>query len=220
MKEQLFRLLMQTSTPLPQVLFVHYRQLQLSLEEMMWIVQYTICDGDLGCVAHNMEKTPQEIALIVNGLLEKQHVIMKSQTTLEGKIDIVYDLEPLFQKLTTLIAQSTQPTQQTTQDLITTFEKEFGRTLSSMELEMISGWVMDDKFETELIILALKEAVVSQALSLKYIDKILLNWTRKNIKTAQQVKIETQKYRQQAVTEGPVSIDERTAAILMMKHTK
>lgn len=35
--------------------------------------------------------------------------------------------------------------------------------------------------------MALREAVLSQAYSLKYIDRILLSWEKKNIKTAAQV---------------------------------
>ena len=39
----------------------------------------------------------------------------------------------------------------------------------------------------ELIRLALREAVLNQAYSLKYIDRILLAWERKNITTKEQV---------------------------------
>jgi len=44
-----------------------------------------------------------------------------------------------------------------------------------------------------LIQLALKEAVLSQAYSLKYMDRILLSWERKNLKTAAQVQREKER---------------------------
>ena len=35
--------------------------------------------------------------------------------------------------------------------------------------------------------MALREAVLSQAYSLKYVDRILLNWQRHNLKTSSEV---------------------------------
>lgn len=67
------------------------------------------------------------------------------------------------------------------------FEKEFGRPLSPIELEMIGQWLNTDHYSPELIRLALREAVLNQAYSLKYIDRILLAWERKNITTKEQV---------------------------------
>lgn len=63
-------------------------------------------------------------------------------------------------------------------------EKEFGRPLSPIELETIGGWLDEDDYVPELVVLALREAVLNQAYSLKYMDKILLSWERKNIRTA------------------------------------
>ena len=53
-------------------------------------------------------------------------------------------------------------------NLFTIFEKEFGRPLSPMELETISGWVDADRYPDELILLALKEAVFAGKLHFRY----------------------------------------------------
>ncbi len=66
-------------------------------------------------------------------------------------------------------------------------QEEFGRPLSSIELEMINQWIDQDHYSPEIIELALKESVLSQVYSLKYMDRILLNWQHQNIKTAAQV---------------------------------
>ena len=59
------------------------------------------------------------------------------------------------------------------------FEQEFGRLLSPMEYETIGMWFDQDKHSSALIRLALKEAVLSQKLSLRYIDRILFEWKKK-----------------------------------------
>ncbi|MBW4085348.1 DnaD domain protein [Paenibacillus sp. S150] len=79
--------------------------------------------------------------------------------------------------------------------LFTIFEKEFGRPLSPMECETISGWVDQDKYPEELILLALKESVFAGKVHFRYIDRILLEWARNRVKDAQDVKAYTQKFR-------------------------
>ena len=62
-------------------------------------------------------------------------------------------------------------------------EEEFGRTISSMEYEVISSW----DYPLEILKLAVKEAVTSRNLSLKYIDKIIFNWKSKGFKSVADV---------------------------------
>ena len=59
------------------------------------------------------------------------------------------------------------------------FESEFGRPLSAIEYQRISQWLEEDKYQPDLIQFALREAVLNQAYSLNYIDRILLSWERK-----------------------------------------
>ena len=66
------------------------------------------------------------------------------------------------------------------------FEREFGRTLSPIEYELISGW-LDNEFTEEIILCALKEAVFNGVSNLRYIDKILYEWKKKGINTKEAV---------------------------------
>ena len=66
-------------------------------------------------------------------------------------------------------------------NLYSEFEKEFGRTLSSMEYEIINSW-LESKISNDLILAALKEAVFNGVSNLRYIDKILFEWNKKGIK--------------------------------------
>ena len=54
-------------------------------------------------------------------------------------------------------------------------EKEFGRTLSPIEFEIIKAWLDNDMSE-ELIREAIKEATFNGVSNLRYIDKILYEW--------------------------------------------
>ncbi len=72
-------------------------------------------------------------------------------------------------------------------DLLQTFEREFGRTLSQIEIATITGWQRDKGHSDALILEALKKAVLRGVLNLTYIDRILSHWSKKNLRTVQEV---------------------------------
>lgn len=73
-------------------------------------------------------------------------------------------------------------------NLFVLFEQEFGRPLSPMECETISGWLDQDRYPQPLIVAALKEAVFAGKLHFRYIDRILLEWSRSGIRTPEEAK--------------------------------
>ena len=64
-----------------------------------------------------------------------------------------------------------------------------------MECESISMWLDDDGHSVEIIRAALKEAVLAQKISLRYIDRIFFEWKKKNVKTLADVERQTKKFR-------------------------
>ncbi|MDT3426768.1 DNA replication protein [Paenibacillus forsythiae] len=87
------------------------------------------------------------------------------------------------------------PGEDASRSLFSVFEKEFGRPLSPMECETISGWLDQDRYPEELILLALKESVFAGKMHFRYIDRILLEWSRNRVKNAQDVKAYSQRFR-------------------------
>jgi len=67
------------------------------------------------------------------------------------------------------------------------FEKEFGRMLSPMEIEQVDLWLNDYNEHTELIFEALRRAILLGKHNFKYIDSILLEWQKNNLKTIDDV---------------------------------
>ena len=80
-------------------------------------------------------------------------------------------------------------------DLFAVFEREFGRPLSPMELETISAWLDQDRYPEELIRFALKEAVFAGKLSFRYIDRILLEWSRNRITSEEEARLRARQFR-------------------------
>ncbi|GMA07447.1 DNA replication protein DnaD [Tetragenococcus halophilus subsp. flandriensis] len=191
-------------TVLSNLLIEHYRQLGLSNDEfILWIQLYKYHElgndfPDLAPIAKNMGCDQKEIYNLLNQLVEKQVITIESEKDRQGIRNDFYDFSAIFEKLALLQSQERKKEgekdyEQKVQALYQMFEKEFGRALSPIEFQRIGQWIEEDQYSPDLIRLALKEAVLNQAYSLNYIDRVLLSWERKNITTEQQVEEEQKK---------------------------
>lgn len=75
-------------------------------------------------------------------------------------------------------------------NLISMFEKEFGRPLTPIEIETIKEW-KQCQYDDEMILKALKEATLSNVRNLRYIDKILVEWAKYGVKTTGRQTVES-----------------------------
>ena len=65
------------------------------------------------------------------------------------------------------------------------FEREFARPLSPMEVDRIRQWV--NKYDIVLVMEALKRAVLMGKNNFRYIDAILLEWSKNNLTTLSEI---------------------------------
>ena len=79
-------------------------------------------------------------------------------------------------------------------DLFVMFEKEFGRKLSSMEYEIIRGWV-NDNTPRDLVREALREATYNGVSNLRYIEKIILDWKKRGYKSIRDIEKARERYK-------------------------
>src|SRR5699024_2712270 len=80
-------------------------------------------------------------------------------------------------------------------ELFRLFEQEFGRLLSPLEAETVAMWLDQDHHTPALIRKALMEAVSAQKVTMRYIDRILFDWKKNNIKTVEEADLYAQNFR-------------------------
>ncbi len=71
-------------------------------------------------------------------------------------------------------------------------EKEFGRTITPLELEKIKMW----EYPVDIIKLAIAEGVTNGVFYIKYIDRIIYNWHKANVRTSEEAQKYIEKFRQ------------------------
>jgi len=117
-----------------------------------------------------------------------------------GKRKEKFTLEPLYQKILQDLLNEKDKDVKINQDneaseIVGVIELEFGRTLSSFEIQLIASWISEYQYDINLIKLALKEALLASAYNLKYVDRILLTWQQKNINTVEQARDYTKTFK-------------------------
>ncbi|KRM72673.1 DnaD domain-containing protein [Lacticaseibacillus brantae] len=191
--DELNRYLTAGQTNLSNLIFQHFSETNLTQQELVaylylsfWQQNYPGAP-DLTVLAQMMKIKPNDFFILINNLIQKQAIQLKSQEDANGRMQDEYDLAPLIERLLPAGGAKTvvQPPKQT--DVFSEIEVEFGRPLSPIEQQTIQQWLQVDHYQPDLIHLALREAVLNQAYSLRYMDRILLNWEKRHLTTVQQV---------------------------------
>ncbi|WP_134699021.1 DnaD domain-containing protein [Ammoniphilus sp. YIM 78166] len=207
MEKLLFAMMKEGHLSLPSVLFKRYKELGLTDLEMMLLVHImnfkqegkdfpTISELAFRMTVEDRQLISMLQKLVQNGYLSIEDVVEKGT----GIRSEIYQIDPLYHKLASLVASEALPEEEEApkadqHNLFVIFEQEFGRPLSPIECETLAMWQDQDQYSDELIIAALREAVISNKLFFRYIDRILYEWQRNHIRTPQQARDFSLKFR-------------------------
>jgi len=167
---------------IPSILLKNYRKLNITDKELIVLIYLINSESSFNPkqISKDLDYKLNELMEIINSLIEKS--IIKIEVINKKITEEIINLDELYNKLSFIIINGEE---EKNNDLYTIFEKEFGRTLSPIDYEIISTWQKD--FDEKLILLALKEAVFNGVNNLRYIDKIIHEWNKKGIKTEEDV---------------------------------
>lgn len=148
--------------------------LDITIKEFMLLLYFININNslDLKNIKDKIGLDDENILNTYSSLLTKK-LISVSLVKTNGLSSEVINLDMFYDKL----IMNTK-TEEVSTDIYSKFESEFGRVLSPIEYETINRWLSSGVKE-DLILSALKEAVVSGACNLRYIDKIIYSWTKK-----------------------------------------
>lgn len=168
------------SIVIPKLLLTNYKKMKITEKELIVLI-YLINDNEFDPekMAEDLNLKPVDVLTLISSLSKKDIVKLESVTN-NNVCEEYVCLDELYNKLALSLMEDKSEANETS--IFDLFEKEFGRTLSPMEYEIIGAW-LEAGFEEETINLALKEAIYNGVSNLRYIDKILYEWQKKGIKT-------------------------------------
>ena len=173
MKEQVIKILNSKKLVINSYLIKIAKEKELSLIEFLVLVYFDNCFDskfDVELISTTLGVDVGDAMEAFNSLMIKGLVSLDSVKDLENRNMEVVNLDGLRNMIAEDVSIVEQEEQK--EDIFKVFESELGRTISSMELEMINGWITTGTPE-EIILGALREAVYNGVTSFRYIDKII-----------------------------------------------
>ncbi|MER2105859.1 MAG: DnaD domain-containing protein [Solibacillus sp.] len=211
----------QGNVNVPQLFFQFYKELAVADDEALIVLQLLSFEAQgidfptPNDLANRTHFQVNHISLMLQRLMQKGLLEITQGVDASGKLSEKYSLFPLWSRLVDLYEASLNKQEEVTvqQDaaaIFGQFEQEFGRLLSPIEIETVNMWLDQDGHTPKIIRAALKEAVLAGKLSMRYVDRILFEWKKKNIKSLQQIEKHSEQFRQHTIVKQP-PVQQQTA---------
>jgi len=190
---KLVEMLKKGSFVVPLYLFGLRDKFKLESDEFIFLVYLTnLGESILFDVNRFSTDLNMEIPILlsyIDDLTEKKYISVDVRKNDKNVIEEYINLDLFYDKLTNMMIDDINQEkveEEKSSNVFETIEKEFARPLTPVEYEIIHAWLESGTSE-ELILEALKEAVFSGVANLRYIDKIIYEWSKNGIKTREDV---------------------------------
>ncbi|MCY0876608.1 MAG: DnaD domain protein [Firmicutes bacterium] len=185
--QQLLEALERGHVSFPMLFFMRYRDLGLTDQEAMLLLQiltYQQTDGkfpEVDVLASRMSLSKDEIAASL------QRFTLSGVVLHEG---LFLSIRPLIERMVGMGTKKPDAL-----SVFHQFESEFGRLLSPLEQEQIARWLEEDEYPEWMIVEALRESVLSGVYKFRYVDTVLREWSRSHIKSEQELSAHREQHR-------------------------
>ncbi len=192
MNKSLCKVFSDGNISIPIYFIKNYKKFNLELDEFLFLMYlYNLGDNVLFNPGEFSEKLNIDLTNIMNyvgNLTDKGLIRVDVVKNDKGYMEEMIILDDFYNKLSLVIMDDVNESKSdsSNSDVFEIIEKEFGRTLSPIEIEIIKTW-LDNNFSEDLIKEALKEATFNGVSNLRYIDKILYEWAKSGINTVEAV---------------------------------
>lgn len=162
--------------------------LNLSLNEFLLLMYFedaTDKTFDVGKITTILSLDEKSILSAFNKLLNLNLIKMETSKDNSNRHCEIISLVPMYKSL--VEQKNDEEKEKNKENIFEVLEKELGRSISPMEYEIINAWLEKGTSE-EMILGAVKEAVYNGVSSLRYIDKIIYEWSKKGYKNMVDVK--------------------------------
>ncbi|WP_274434206.1 DnaD domain-containing protein [Alicyclobacillus sp. ALC3] len=183
----------------PFSLFGQFSKLELQAEELVMLLQILAASQVQGKelltpkeLGDACNLSPDEAGACMERLVARGCLAIGEKQDEDGFSCNYFDLSPLWQRL----QGPTQGPLVERTDTVSLFEAEFGRPLSGFECEQIRAWISRDGHPEWMVAEALREAVLANKYSFKYIDRVLFDWQRHRVRTRQELEQYRESYRE------------------------
>ncbi len=197
MNDKLLTLISEKPIFIPKILLNNYHKLNIEDSELIVIIAIMSMGNkvlyDPVSISNEIGLDKMEVMKYINDLMEKNILSLVIEKNNHKTTEYI-SLDMLYKRLANIVIDSEEKEIEVDKNVFDIFQKELGKTLSPMQYEMIKEWINSGTSQ-ELIIEALREAVLNGVSNFNYIDKIISTWKEKGYNTKEDIIKEKSKYR-------------------------
>ncbi len=197
---KLNELIQEEKVVLPLYFLRMYKDFNVSLDEFILLAYLYNKDK----IIFNPEKISDDLKIdllmvmqCISNLEDKGLVSVNTVKNERGIMEEILNINPLFTKITQKLIEDLNIKEKEEINIHELIEREFNRRLSPLEHEVIDEWERNN-FSKELIKEAVREASINGVNNLRYIDKILIDWSKKGIQKPEDIKKEIKEEKEEA----------------------
>lgn len=198
MNTKVLDLLKQRDYVVPSFLIEKYNILGISSDNVILLIylinQNTPIICDYQKISKDLNIDMMTVMTKINDLKAKKLIEVELKKNSASKLEEYISLDLLYNKVFFEFIDEKEENDEEDGNIFSTFERELGRTLSPIEYELLNAWL--EQYNKDIIIEALKEAVISDAKNFRYIDRILFDWNKKGINSLEKLEKNKKKYKE------------------------
>lgn len=179
---------------IPLYILKYFKKLNVTMDEFVFLM-YLYNKQD------NLDFNPEKISIDLNidlmevmgyisSLTDKGYLKLVVKKTENNLLEEVIDLSSFYERISMFLINTNEDVEES--NILTYIEKELGRPISSLEIKMVETW-KNNKIEDDLIKEAVRLSLNDGVYSLKYIDKILIDWQNHGYKYPSDIKKDKEK---------------------------
>lgn len=196
---------------IPVYFIQHFNDFKIKWDEFIFLIYlYNKGNNFLFDPARFSNDLNIDLELIMNyisTLCDKKFIRVEVVKNEKGLMEEVVIMDEFFDKVSLMmIDEVNSSNNRDNSNIFEIIEREFGRTLSPIEYEIIKAW-LDSNINEDLIKEAIKEATFNGVSNLRYIDKILYEWGKSGIKTVSDVERSRKKRRKREEADENIDLD-------------
>lgn len=197
MNAKVLDLIKQKDYVVPKFLIEKYSSLGISAENVILLIylinQNTPIVCDYQKISSDLNIDLMTVMTRITELKSNKIIEVELKKNSASKLEEYISLDLLYNKVfLEFIGEKEGDNKEEDDNIFSRFEMEFGRPLSPIEYELLNAWL--EQYNKDIIIEALKEAVISNAVTIRYIDRVLFEWSKKGIDSLEKLEKNRKKH--------------------------
>lgn len=175
---------------IPVYIYKYMAKLDIDADNFIFLM-YLVSNGkndifDIKKLSEDLGREIKEVMEYISNLQNKRLLELKVVKNDKGIMEEYISLDLFYDKISMLLIGEINENKTESSSVFKVLESELKKELTPIECEIVKAW-KDNGYSDEIIKEAIKEAVYNGVSSLRYIDKILYEWSKKKIKTKEDV---------------------------------